>query len=87
VIKGDLLRLDGLPLVTRLPGMPELPRGQRLELDLLGVDLVDLVLEARVHQVLAAQAAEEALGLDELPMEEPPELPAASDAAAAPPAG
>ncbi len=86
VIKGDVLRLDGLPFVTRLPGLPELPRGQRLELDVLGVDLVDLVLEARVHQVLAAQAAEEDLALDELPLAEPPELPAVSDAAPAPPA-
>jgi exoribonuclease-2 len=85
VIRGDVLRLDGLPLVTRLPGLPELPRGQRLELDVLGVDLVDLVLEARVNQVLAAQATEEDLGLDELPLEEPPELPAVADAAPAPP--
>ena len=33
VIRGDVLRLDGLPFVTRLPGLPELPRGQQLELD------------------------------------------------------
>ncbi|GAB4475999.1 MAG: RNB domain-containing ribonuclease [Burkholderiaceae bacterium] len=86
LIKGDVLRLDGLPLVTRLPGLPELPRGQRLELDVLGVDLVDLLLEARVHQLLAAQAPEEDLALDELPLEEPPEAPATSDAASSPPA-
>jgi exoribonuclease-2 len=54
VIKGDVLRLDGLPMITRLPGLPELPRGQRLELDVLATDEVDLGLEARVHQVLAA---------------------------------
>lgn len=56
VIKGDVLRVDGLPFITRLPGLPELPRGQRLELDVLGTHEIDLVLEARVHQVLAAQA-------------------------------
>jgi len=56
VIKGDVLRVDGMPFITRLPGLPELPRGQRLELDVLGTHEIDLVLEARVHQVLAAQA-------------------------------
>ena len=56
VIKGDVLRVEGMPFITRLPGLPELPRGQRLELDVLGANEIDLVLEARVHQVLAAQA-------------------------------
>jgi exoribonuclease-2 len=66
VLKEDLLRLDGLPFVTRLPGMPVLPRGQRVELDLLGSDEIELTLEARLHQVLAAPAAsEEELGAEE----------------------
>ena len=55
VIRGDVLRLVGLPYVTRLPGLPELPRGQRLELDVLGTDDIDLTLEARVHRVLTEQ--------------------------------
>ncbi len=84
VIKGDLLRLDGLPFVTRLPGLPEMPRGQKLELDVLGVDLVDLALEARVRQVLAAQAQEEELALDELPLEAVSDAPAVPDATSAP---
>lgn len=62
VIKGDVLRVDGLPLVTRLPGLPDLPRGQRLELDVVAIDAVDLTMEARVHRVLAAQAP---VGIDE----------------------
>lgn len=86
VIKGDLLRLDGLPFVTRLPGLPELPRGQKLELEVLAIDTVDLVLEARVHQVLAVQAAEEELALEDLPPE-PVDTAPAPDAAAAPPEG
>jgi len=56
VIRGDVLRLEGLPYVMRLPGLPELPRGQRLELDVLGADDIDLTLEARVHRVLSEQA-------------------------------
>ncbi len=58
VVKGDLLRVDGLPLLTRVPGLPELPRGQRLELDLIALDEVNLAIEARLHQLLAQQAAE-----------------------------
>jgi exoribonuclease-2 len=59
VLKEEILRLDGLPFVTRVPGMPGLPRGQRVELDLLGTDEVELTLEARLHQILSASAAEE----------------------------
>lgn len=58
VLRGDVLRLSGLPFVTRLPGLPELPRGQQIELDVLGGDELDLTLEARVHRVLAAQIDE-----------------------------
>jgi hypothetical protein len=44
-----------MPFVTRLPGLPELPRGQRLELDILATHELELSLEARVHRVLSAQ--------------------------------
>jgi exoribonuclease-2 len=56
VVKDDLLRIDGLPLLTRLPGLPTLPRGQRIEIDILGCDEVELALHARLHQVLSAAA-------------------------------
>jgi exoribonuclease II len=69
VLKEDLLRVDGLPFVTRLPGMPVLPRGQRVELDVLGGDEIGLTLEARLHQVLAAavEPDEELDGDEETP--------------------
>ncbi|HYM47502.1 MAG TPA: RNB domain-containing ribonuclease, partial [Burkholderiaceae bacterium] len=57
VLRGDVLRIDGMPFITRLPGLADLPRGQRLELDVVATDTVDLTLEARVHRVLAAQTA------------------------------
>lgn len=57
VVKDDLLRLDGLPMLTRLPGLPALARGQRIEIDVLGSDEVELALHARLHQVLSAQVA------------------------------
>ena len=59
VLKSDVLRLDGVPFITRLPGLAELPRGQKLELDVVGTDHVELTLEARVHRVLAAQTTVE----------------------------
>jgi exoribonuclease-2 len=55
VIRGDVLRLAGLPFVTRLPGLPELPRGQQLELDIIGGDELDLTLQARVHRVCSGE--------------------------------
>lgn len=60
VLKGDVLRLDGVPFVTRVPGLPDLPRGQKVELDIVSVDQVDLTVEARVHRVLAGLTAVEA---------------------------
>jgi exoribonuclease-2 len=83
VLKGDVLRIDGLPLVTRLPGLPDLPRGQRIELDILGCDLVDLTLAARLHQVLTVQATAEELAEDELAEEEFAEAAPSNEAGAA----
>jgi len=54
VLKADLVRLDGLPLVVRVPGLPALPRGRCVELEILGQDLLDLALQARLHRVLEA---------------------------------
>jgi exoribonuclease-2 len=69
VIKGDVLRVDGMPFITRLPGLPELPRGQRLELEVLSTNEIELNFEARVHQVLASQLPVEP-GDDEVAEEE-----------------
>ncbi|MBS1134444.1 MAG: ribonuclease [Burkholderiaceae bacterium] len=71
VIRGDVLRLSGIPFITRVPGLTELPRGQQLELDILGGDEVDLTLEARVHRVMDAAMAAEVEGLEEELIDEP----------------
>jgi len=85
VIRGDVLRLAGLPFITRLPGLPELPRGQQIELAILGGDDVDLTLDARVQRVLTT-AEPAAADIDEEVVEEAlaAEADAQADANAAP---
>ena len=56
VVKGDLVRIDGLPFMQRVPGLPEdLARGRKVLLQILGCDLVDLVMDARLVRVLDEQ--------------------------------
>jgi len=62
VLKPDLLRIDDMPLLTRVVGLPLLERGQRVELDVLAIDEVDLTVELRLHRVLQEAAGR----LDEL---------------------
>jgi len=66
VIKGDLVRLQGLPMVTRLAGAAAYERGQLLELEISGVDLIELSPQARIVQALAGdpEAAAESLAAD-----------------------
>lgn len=67
VVKGDLVRIDGLPFMQRVPGLTEdLPRGRKVELRILGCDLVDLVMDARLVKVLdEAITPEEEAALEE----------------------
>jgi exoribonuclease-2 len=52
ILKDEVIRLDKLPFVTRMPGLPMLPRGRQIEVDVLGADEVDTTLELRLHRVL-----------------------------------
>jgi exoribonuclease-2 len=61
VLKEDILRLVDIPLVVRLSGMPQLARGAQVRLDILRWDEVDLTLEARLLEVAAEVAPDEAL--------------------------
>ena len=89
-IKEDLLRLADIPLVIRLAGLPAMPRGSRVRLDLIGWDEVDLSLEARFLEILSAPTSdamvdeeeddEQTVGAEELVEEAGA---AAADAAAA----
>ena len=60
VVKGDLVRIDRLPFMQRVPGLPEdLPRGQKVLLQIFGCDLVDLVMDSRLIRVLDQTATPE----------------------------
>ena len=53
VVQGDLVRIDGLPFMQRVPGLPEdIERGRKVELRILGCDLVDLIMDAQLVRVL-----------------------------------
>jgi len=47
VIRENLARVDGLPLISRFPSLPELPANSRVTLVIAGIDLLDLALDAR----------------------------------------
>lgn len=62
VLKDEVLRLVDIPLIVRLPGMPQLARGAHVKLDLLRWNDVDLTVEARLLEVTAvADPADESL--------------------------
>jgi len=60
VLKDEVLRLTDLPLIIKLPGMPQVARGTQVKLDLLRWDDVDLTIEARLLEIAAPPSAETA---------------------------
>ena len=53
VMKEDLLRLEDIPLVIRLAGLPTTQRGSTVKLDIIGWDEIDLSVEARFLEILS----------------------------------
>ncbi len=47
VLRESLVRLETIPLVLRVPSLPELPRGTRVHLSIEGIDLLEAELRAR----------------------------------------
>ena len=72
VLKDDLIRLNNAPLVSRVSGLPQLGRGQQIELHITGTD--ELALELNIRYVSTIDAVVEASEVaDE------PEAPAVTD--------
>jgi exoribonuclease-2 len=65
VLKDEIVRLVDIPLVLKLPGMPQVARGTQVRLDLLRWDEVDLSVEARILEIGDAAGAELPLEADE----------------------
>ena len=58
VLKDEIVRLADIPLVIKLPGMPQVARGAQVRLDLLRWDEVDLSVEARLLDVTQTAGTE-----------------------------
>ena len=56
VLKDEVLRLVDIPLIVRLPGMPQAARGTQVRLDLIRWDEIDLSVEARVIEIASVPA-------------------------------
>jgi exoribonuclease-2 len=57
VLREALVRLDAIPLVLRVPSLPELPRGARVCLDIEGIDLLEAELRPRYRELAPELAA------------------------------
>jgi len=47
VLRESLVRVDNIPLVARVPSLPELPRGAHVRLGIEGIDLLEAELRLR----------------------------------------
>ncbi|GAB3261128.1 ribonuclease catalytic domain-containing protein [Chitinimonas naiadis] len=78
VIKENLVRFDGIPLILRIAGLPELARGTPVKLQLIGTDYLDLALECRLLEagepVAVVEDEEEIAETAEAEAEADPEL-------------
>ena len=57
VLRESLVRLEAIPLVARVPSLPELPRGKRVQLTIEGIDLLEAELRARYLELAPELAA------------------------------
>jgi exoribonuclease II len=57
VLKDEVLRLVDIPLIIKLPGMPQVPRGTAVKLDLIRWDEVDLTVEARLLEIVTGSSS------------------------------
>ena len=68
VLRESLVRLDAIPLVARVPSLPELPRGTHVLLGIEGIDLLEAELRLRYLEQapeLAANSSPDAAFADD----------------------
>jgi exoribonuclease-2 len=64
VLKESLVRLEGIPLVLRVPSLPALDRGERVRLAIEDIDLLDAECRARYVELLGSDTVDAALAED-----------------------
>jgi exoribonuclease-2 len=64
VLKENLVRFAGLPIVTRVASLPELPTGTRVRLELKGMDLFERTVASVYRDTLAVGPTIEETGFD-----------------------
>jgi exoribonuclease-2 len=79
VLRESLVRLEAIPLIFKVPSMPTLPPGTRVQLAIDSTDLVDVEVRATYLETLAEASGEATEELDEADL-----LPEALDAASPP---
>ena len=52
-IKEDLVRIDGVPMRTRIPGLPELASGDKIKLQIIRIDELMQEIEFRFVEVIS----------------------------------
>ena len=57
VVREELVRIDGIPLVVRVPSMPPAAPGARLEVTISDIDLLDLTVHCEFKRPLPATIA------------------------------
>jgi exoribonuclease-2 len=56
VVRENLVKIDRIPLIVRVPSLPELAPGTRVEVEVSGIDLLDLTLRSQ-HRVQSTAGA------------------------------
>jgi len=80
VVKGDLVRLEEVPLLLHVPGLGVHARGTRIVLEVMGVD--ELTVEASVRPLRVLDAPGMAVAAEEEELEEEAQIVDAPDASA-----
>ena len=57
VLRENLVRLEGLPLVVRVPSLPETGIGTRVRLTVKAIDLLERSLECVFREILPGTGA------------------------------
>ncbi|RKP51150.1 ribonuclease catalytic domain-containing protein [Trinickia fusca] len=82
VVKGDLVRLEEVPLLLHVPGLGVHARGTRVVLEVMSIDELTVEASVRIVRVIDAPGATGGAALDEEETEEVDALIDAADASA-----